>query len=220
MPDSVEDLMDNFMNPIKPSDSVALQALKDRSKNLFDQLPAIVNNAGLFAIAEHRPGATIAELVVDIPSDYDTLVIKAVLGSNVATTFDVGGITFNNDTDGTHYGYQYLQAANAASTAAQSLGAAGSRGCILTPGGTSDVADFASVSIEIPNYKNAVMSKVAIITESAPTTRASGGLFTRQAAFHWRDNSPITRVGFFPVTGTLWRGGCYIAAYGIKGATL
>jgi len=178
---------------------------------------------GLFKIAAvdlASPAATID--IQNIPQTYESLRLVAHLRTNFnpGVTYEKTYLSFNNDTDSTHYAYRALE--NYAATDA-AVGSGGSRNGILVAGLAAGADIFANPIIDIPFYRKAHAKSWHAQNGRFEYPLPSGNLadaIVRPVFGMWNGLAAINRITISTFNGgSSFVVGSSLSLYGIKSGT-
>lgn len=161
----------------------------------------------------------ITDSLLAAPGTFDFLAIAGtykhlqielqVRATNAAAT--IIAIRFNNDS-AANYGSQILQANAGVASAAESIGATDGRigSCPGTASGASG-----AMTLHIPNYAAATLSKVFIATGGRYDGTGAGSTILEHTFGWWNNTAAVARVTIFPGAGATFVTGSRATLYGL-----
>lgn len=139
-----------------------------------------------------------------IAATYTSLTCILYCRGDVAATTTPVLLRFNNDS-GTNYDWELLNAAAAAASAGEGIGATSVQ-IADAVGSTGPANAFTSSIITVPQYAGTTGQKCAYSYGGDKTTVLSGGTFVRVYSGFWRSTLAISRITLLPTTGNFVAG--------------
>ena len=134
-----------------------------------------------------------------IPTSYNHLRLVGALRASGASAAVVSNLRFNGDS-GTMYDSQTVRGNEANTSAAHQVSDTGIR--FAVPGATAWGANYAPITVDIPNYRGSGMRRLALVTYGWNSSDVTGGgtndLKVETVFGQWRNTAAITSITLSP----------------------